>query len=171
MGAPSSASTCRDMEWEGFDPIGVGRLIPLSPCPYSLISDVGPGGAGRTPCPSGGKRAGDILNRGWHLAPSELEKGQEAGGSSCDHPPDFSSAPTCFPGWMEQEVSHSFPPQSLSSAEADEHPGNAGNSQRAPSTCLRFSLLAWGVSSPRQEHRDGWVRNFHLQQFNLAELS
>lgn len=48
------------------------------------------------------------------------------------------------------------PPQSLSSAEIDEHPGNAGNPH---STCLRLSLSGWGVSSPRQEHRDGWVRS------------
>lgn len=38
-------------------------------------------------------------------------------------------------------------------------PGMQGIPTGTPSTCLRLSLLGWGVSSLRQEHRDGWVRN------------
>lgn len=75
------------MEWEAFDPICVGRLIPLAPYPYSLTSDVNLVVLEGHHVPQRGGGAAGILSRGWHSVssrcrfPSEPEKG--AAGQEC----------------------------------------------------------------------------------------
>lgn len=121
-----------------------------------------------------GAMVGGNLSLGWHLvfgccrSASEPEKGaarrDRVRHSSCDHPPAFSSAPTCFPSWSRRFLIPSLPCSSpgLSSVESDEHLGNAGNPHRHSwhvPEAFPLRRLRSSVSSPRREHRDGGVRN------------
>lgn len=60
------------------------------------------------------------------------------------------------------------PPQSLSSAEIDEHPGNAGNPH---STCLRLSLSGWEFPAPGRSTGMAGSGTHPLPSFKASDLS